>query len=232
MNTVRDCMFPDVVTLSPSTTLLEAIRRVIRQPFGFAVVLDTMALVGLVTEFDLLRWIVAGEDIHQTRIRDLSLSVPQTVQENTPCQALLRLYNHRRFRRFPVLNEEELLSGGITEKQIVASLPRSELMTHYRVSDLLSPHTPVVAPHLPVREAALHMMNWHRGCVLVAESDRLLGVLTEGDLLRFRVSAAWDAESLVGQLPFAPPVTIHPDRSLLFALDLFVRSGHRRIPVV
>ena len=232
MNSVRDCMFPNVITLSPSTTLLEAIRRVMRQPFGFAVVLDNMALVGLMTEFDFLRWIVAGHNIAQARIQDFALSVPQTVREETPCQALLHIYNHRRFRRFPVLNEENVLSGGITEKQIVAALPRSELMAHYRVSDVLLPNTPVVAPHLTYQEVAQQMVTWHRGCVLVAEGDKLLGIVTEGDLLRFRLSTAWDEQALVSQLPLSPPVTIHPDRSLLFALNLFVHSGHRRIPVV
>ncbi|MEO5340007.1 MAG: CBS domain-containing protein [Magnetococcus sp. MYC-9] len=232
MNSVRECMFPDVVALSPRTTLLEAIRRVTRQPFGFAVVLDNMALVGLMTEYDFLRWMVAGSDIATAIIQDFALSTPQTVREDTPCQALLRIYNNRRFRRFPVLNDENLLSGGITEKQIVRSLPRSELMAHYRVSDIVLPHLPVVAPHLGYWEVARQMVTWHRGCVLVAEGERLLGLVTEGDLLRFRVSTEWHDQARIHQLPLSPPVTIEPERNLLFALDLFVNSGHRRIPVV
>ncbi len=232
MTIVRDCMFPDVITLSPSTTLLEAIRRVIRQTFGFAVVLDHMVPIGLMTEFDLLRWVVAGHDIAQVCIRDFSLSIPQTVRENTPCQSLLHIYNNRRFRRFPVLNDENMLSGGITEKQILRSLPRSELMAHYRVSDIMLPNLPVVDAHLSYREVARQMVVWHRGCVLVQEGERFLGVLTEGDMLRFRVGPAWHEQALIDQIPISQPVTIEPERNLLFALDLFVQSGHRRIPVV
>ncbi|MBF0399169.1 MAG: CBS domain-containing protein [Magnetococcales bacterium] len=232
MTIVRDCMFPDVITLSPATTILEAIRRVVRHPFGFAVVLDNMALVGLITEFDFVRWMVAGHDAATSRVRDLTLSMPETVRENTQCQELLQIYNHRRFRRFPVLNDENMLSGGITEKQILRSLPRSELMAHYRVSDIMLPQSPVVSPHLSYREVAQQMVSWHRGCVLVAEEGKILGILTEGDLLRFRVSAGWNEQTLVSQLPLSQPMTIEPDRNLLFALDLFIQSGHRRLPVV
>ena len=232
MNVVHDCMFSGVTTLSPTTTILDAMRRMMRQPPGFAVVLDNTALVGLVTEFDFLRWIVAGHDIKEMHLRDVRLSTPQTVRENTPCQALLHIYNHRRIRRFPVLNEDELLSGGITEKQILKSLPRSKLMVHYRVEDMVVSAPPSVSPDMAYMEVARKMVKWHRGCVLVSEGERLLGMVTEGDLLRFRIRPQWTPDARIDQWPMPKPITIEPDRSLLFALNLFVQSNHRRLPVV
>lgn len=232
MNVVRDYMFPDITTLSPTTTLLEAMRRITRQLSGFAIILDNMTLAGLVTEFDFVRWLVEGFDIAQVRIGDLQLSIPQTVHENTPYQALLHLYNHRRFRRFPVLNDDELLSGGITEKQILKFLPRSELMVHYRVTDSMVSNPPEISSDLIFMDVARKMVQWHRGCVLVSENKQLLGMVTEGDLLRFRLTAQWSSDTMVGQWPLSKPLTIEPNRSLLYALDLFIQSGHRRLPVV
>ncbi|MBF0125948.1 MAG: CBS domain-containing protein, partial [Magnetococcales bacterium] len=72
MSNVRDCMFPDVVTLSPHTTLLEAIRRMTRQTPGFAVVLEQMSLTGLITEYDCIKWLIQGLDPETTRIGSLS----------------------------------------------------------------------------------------------------------------------------------------------------------------
>ena len=232
MNVVSDCMFPDVTTLTPATTLLNAIRRVLRQKLGFAVILDNTRPVGLVTEFDFLRWILSGKDINSVRVGDLPLSVPQMVREDTPCQALLLIYNRRRFRRFPVLNDDELLSGGIMEKQILRSLPRSKLMLYYRVADMVISAPPVVAADMPYMEVVNKMVKWHRGCVLIPEGEGLRGMITEGDLLRFRIGPHWDENSVAGQLPMVKPVTIEPDRDLLFALDLFIKSDHRRLPVV
>lgn len=232
MNIVRDCMFPDVSTLSPTATLLEAVRRVLRGGLGFSVVLDNMNLVGLVTEYDFIRWMVNGYDLSKTKIGDLHVSVPQTVHENTPCQSLFNIYTQRRFRRFPVLNDDELLSGGISEKQILRSLPRSKLMAHYLVSDVVVSAPPILDSNQTVMAVARKMVADHRGCVLIQEGETFLGMITEGDLLRFRVDTAWNPEALVKQLPLVKSKTIEPDRNLLFALDFFAKNGHRRVPVV
>ncbi len=76
MSLVRDCMFPNVATLAPETTLFEAGQRMVRQAPGFAIVLDNMAIVGLLTDFDFIKWIVEGHDPKQIKILDLPSSPP------------------------------------------------------------------------------------------------------------------------------------------------------------
>lgn len=237
MGIVRDCMFPDIATITPGRTLLDAARRMVRHARGFAVVLDGAAssvytLAGLITDYDFIRWMVQGYDPETTRIADLHISAPETVHEDTPCQKLLSIYYQRRFRRFPVLNEDEMLCGGITEKQILASLPRSNLMAHYRVMDVIPGNPPVVAPDLVYMDVARHMVNTHRGCVLVVDGDRFLGMITEGDMLRFRVDPGWNPAATAIQLAKADPLTIEPERDLLYALDRFIAKNHRRMPVI
>ncbi|MEO5331864.1 MAG: CBS domain-containing protein [Magnetococcus sp. YQC-5] len=232
MKIVRDCMFPNVITLSPHTSLLEAIRRMSRQVSGFAVILDNMSLAGLVTEYDCIKWLVQKPDPETIRLGDLPLSVPQIVHENTQCQELLQIYYRRRFRRFPVLNEDELLSGGITEKQILQAFPRSNLLSHYRVADMTAADLPTIPPTLTYWETARHIVQRHRGCVLVQEGEHFLGMITEGDMLRFRISEKWHPDTMAITLAHPHPLTIEPERDLLHALDLFMRTGHRRMPVV
>ncbi len=232
MGIVRECMLPDIATFSPGSMLLDAARGMAQQAIGFAVILDGMDLVGLVTEYDIIRWMVKGHDPETTRIGDLPLSKPQIVREDTACQELLNIYYQRRFRRFPVLNDDEILSGGITEKQILASLPRSNLMAHYRVADVIPGNPPVVAPDWPYMKVARHMMDTHRGCVLILEDDRFLGMISEGDMIRFRVSPEWRPDATAIKLANTDPLTIEPERDLLYALDHFQRTRHRRVPVV
>ncbi|MBF0214293.1 MAG: CBS domain-containing protein [Magnetococcales bacterium] len=232
MKFVRDCMFPNVVTLSPHTTLIEAIRRMTREAAGFAVVLENMELIGLITEYDCVKWMIHGIHPESARIGDLSISVPQIVHENTPCQELLQIYYRRRFRRFPVLNEDELLSGGITEKQLLMAFPRSNLLAHYRVEDMIASDLPTVTPEVTYWEIARQIAQRHRGCVLVREGEIFLGMITEGDLLRFRLDPAWDPQTTARTLARVRLASIEPERDLLYALDLFTRTGHRRMPVV
>ncbi|MBF0339518.1 MAG: CBS domain-containing protein [Magnetococcales bacterium] len=232
MKLVRDCMFPNVATLSPHATLVEAIRRMTRDAAGFAVVLENMNLTGLVTEFDCIKWMIQGVNPDTVRIGDLSISVPQIVHENTPCQELLQIYYRRRFRRFPVLNEDEMLSGGITEKQILRAFPRSNLLSHYRVADMIASDLPILQPDCTYWEIARQIAQRHRGCVLVREGENFLGMITEGDLLRFRVGPEWNPSVTANTLANPRSASIEPERDLLYALDLFTRTGHRRMPVV
>ncbi len=221
-----------LLTLSPNTTLFEAGQSMVRQAPGFAIVLDNMAIVGLVTDYDFIKWIVEGHDPEQIKILDLPSSPPQTVHEATHCQDLLKIYYKRRFRRFPVLNDEEILSGGITEKQILAALPRSNLMAHYLVDDMVVSEPPAVPPDMNYMEVAKRMVSWHRGCVLVMDGDSYIGMITEGDLLRFRVDSNWTPNLLASQMASKASTTISQQADLLQARDLFVLTKHRRMPVV
>lgn len=229
---VRDCMFRNIATFSPNTTLMEAIRTLTRQVPGFAVVLERMGLVGLVTEYDMIQWIDKGLDLENTQLGQLSLSSPHVIHENTPCQDFLRLFNQRKIRRFPVLNEDGILSGGVMEKQILSSLPRSNLLAHYRVSDLIPSPPPLVATSLSYSEVTKKMVKWHRGCVLVMEGETLVGIITEGDLLRTRLREDWSPQLSVQTFMHPKPVTIESDRDLLYAMDFFRTVGHRRLAVV
>ncbi|MBF0614576.1 MAG: CBS domain-containing protein [Magnetococcales bacterium] len=232
MKLVRDCMFPNVVTLAPHATLLDAMRRMTREAAGFAVVLENMEIIGLITEYDCIKWMIQGIQPEQERIGSLPVSVPQIVHESTPCQELLQIYYRRRFRRFPVLNEDEMLSGGITEKQILRAFPRSNLLAHYRVADMIAADLPAIAPDLTFWDIARQMAQRHRGCVLVRTGEQFLGMITEGDMLRFRISAQWNPATTAAALAQARLASIEPEQDLLEALDLFTRTGHRRMPVV
>ncbi|MBF0588217.1 MAG: CBS domain-containing protein [Magnetococcales bacterium] len=233
MPIVRDCMLRNIATFAPSTSLMEAIRRMLRQEIGLAVVLDnSMALTGLFTSFDLIKWMVRGNNLESTTLADVRVSAPIVVYENMNCQDFLKLYNQRRVRRFPVLNDDELLSGGILEQQILASMPRSNLLAHYRISDIMLKKTPIIQKNMVFSDMAKEMVSTHKGCMLICEGKKLLGVITEDDLLRERISESWDPKRPAGDFMQTDPRTIEEDRDLLYAIDFFQRTGLRRVAVV
>jgi large subunit ribosomal protein L28 len=225
-------MFPNLATLTPSTSLRAAMQGFMRQSPGFAVVLDTMTLVGVITEYDLLRWMVQGRDLDRTHLDSLPLSLPETVQENTRCQDLLHLYIQRRIRRFPVVNEDQMLSGGIMERQLLAAFPRSNLLSHYRVRDILVANAPLIELPAPYMDVARRMVTWHQGCVLVHEGMQLRGIVTERDMLRCRLRTDWHPEMSIAEILTVNPVVIRVEDDLLSAVDQMERSGHRRFPAV
>lgn len=229
---VRDCMFPNIAVLSPATTLMEAVRNTVGQKAGFAVVLERTALMGIVTEYDLLKWIAQGKPLATTTLAQLPLSQPHVVSEGDTCQDVLKVYHQRRLRRFPVINADGVLAGGIMERQLLESLPRSNLLAHYRVANLVHTPPPAVPPEMTYLEAVKKAVTWHRGCIMVSMGEKLLGLITDNDLLRARIRGDWQPEMRVDGFMTTNVVTMDPNQTLLYALDTFRQSGWRRFPVV
>ena len=96
---------------------------------------------------------------------------------------------------------------------------------------LLNPRSPLtVAPAATLRQAIEIMREHHVGCVLVAENDRLIGILTERDLL-LKLEGA-DLGRPVSDLMTADPETLSPDDPIAWALNRMSVGGYRHVPLV
>jgi CBS domain-containing protein len=80
-----------------------------------------------------------------------------------------------------------------------------------------------------LREAAQRMVERHVGSILVMDGDRLVGVLTERDVLR--VFAQGDFETSVADAMTTNPETLEPDESLETARRVMLHGGFRHLPV-
>jgi CBS domain-containing protein len=87
-----------------------------------------------------------------------------------------------------------------------------------------------VGPEITLEEAARVMASRRVGSVLVYEGERLVGILTERDILRAVADAALGAT--VGTRMTAHPETIAPDETVERAAVLMLHGGFRHLPVV
>jgi CBS domain-containing protein len=96
---------------------------------------------------------------------------------------------------------------------------------------LLNPRSPLsVTPDAALREAVAIMREHHVGCVLVVDGDRLVGILTERDLLLKMERADLDAP--VSRLMTADPETLEADDPIVWALNRMSVGGYRHVPLV
>jgi CBS domain-containing protein len=86
-------------------------------------------------------------------------------------------------------------------------------------------------PQLPLSEVAQRMTDKDVGAVLVMESGRLVGILTERDVLR-AVAQGIDHSATVADWMTRNPETIGPDESTEHAAVLMIHGGFRHLPVV
>ena len=101
------------------------------------------------------------------------------------------------------------------------------------VADLMVRDVLTVAPSDTIGEAAEKMNAANVGAVVVVEDFvRIVGIVTERDLLRAVASRARAAEARVRQWMTPDPVTIEPDLTVDQAARIMFEHNFRHLPVV
>jgi CBS domain-containing protein len=88
-----------------------------------------------------------------------------------------------------------------------------------------------VAPSDTITEVAQRMVDRNIGAVLVVEGERLVGIMTERDLMR-AVARGLRDDSVVADHMTRHPDTIEPDDTVQHAAVLMIHGGFRHLPVV
>jgi CBS domain-containing protein len=90
-----------------------------------------------------------------------------------------------------------------------------------------------IGPDAPVRDAARLMRDKNVGAVVVVNTGKPLGIITDRDITVAVVAADDDPGTVtVRDVMHRDPTVIHEDKGLFDAVKMFGSSGVRRLPVV
>jgi CBS domain-containing protein len=89
-----------------------------------------------------------------------------------------------------------------------------------------------IEPDRPVAEAIALMRHYRVGCLLVCQSERLVGIFTERDLLRRVLAPGKSLYAPVGLFMTPDPVTVGPKDPVNVAVSRMEEGGYRHLPVV
>jgi CBS domain-containing protein len=129
---VRDIMSPRVISVTPESSVLEAVRLMLQNHVsGLPVVDRSGALVGVVTEGDFLRrseteterkrprWLefllgpsrLADEYVHthSRNVKDVMTPEPITIAEDAGLDEAVQIMEHRRIKRLPVVRDGQVV---------------------------------------------------------------------------------------------------------------------------
>jgi len=95
---------------------------------GLPVVDDKGRVVGVVSEFDLLKAIKEGKKLEQVTAEDIMSKKPICVTENTPVDEIIDLMTKHNIIRVPVLRNDNLV-GVISRCDILSSIVEPEFVT-------------------------------------------------------------------------------------------------------
>jgi CBS domain-containing protein len=100
------------------------------------------------------------------------------------------------------------------------------------LSDIVKPNFITVAPEDTLGEVAERMTRQNTGAVIVKDFGRLIGILTERDMLRAMAARVHTSDARVRQWMTADPVTASPEMDLDEASQVMLDNGFRHLPVV
>lgn len=116
---VRDLMEPDVLTCRRETSTARIASMMTGHNFGsLPVIEEDETLIGIVSEYDLLRLMVQGRDPHKITAADIMTSQIVTVTEELSLESLANLFQDRYVTRIPVVRGRRLV-GIVARRDLI-----------------------------------------------------------------------------------------------------------------
>jgi CBS domain-containing protein len=143
MPTVKDLMTKNVVTIEAGKTVIEAAALMSENDIGDLVIMDNNVPVGIVTERDLVRRVLAEGKSTDTKLSEVMTAPLKVIDPEAPIKEAARRMVNRRIRRLPVIKDNKLV-GIITAADFAKHLSKKTLSddileamgrSHYPVPD-------------------------------------------------------------------------------------------------
>ena len=119
----RDIMTTDVVAVAPDMRLTDAVKLMLhRRISGLPVVDEDGALLGIITEHDLVNYLVSG-NAPRTTVAEVMVREVETYSPDIPVVEIVNDFAARRIRRVPVIVEGKVV-GIISRRDIIREMDR------------------------------------------------------------------------------------------------------------
>ena len=133
------------------------------------------------------------------QVRALMSRQVVTIGTGDSCLEAVTQMQRARVRHLPVVSREGPLVGIVTDRdlrhhlftprlfEVLGSTPVEVLLSGTHVAEIMSTDVITVAPEETVAEAAWTMRKHRVGALPVLEHGRVVGIITEADILRYIV---------------------------------------------
>ena len=190
---VREIMTEQVLTIGNDARIADAVDLIVGKKVGGLPITDAEGvLAGIVTERDVMR--VLSAEKGQGLVEDIMSTSLKVTGPETPIGEATRDMITNRFRRLPVV-KDDVLYGMVTATDILKYLGTGKVFERMvtgnvaevmglPVRTLVSGTLHTIDPTKNINEAAREMLARNVGALPVIEDARLVGLVTEFDLVK------------------------------------------------
>lgn len=173
---VRDIMTTDVVTVTPHTTLRDAIELFAKRHVSGAPVIDGADVVGVVSTSDVLSFEASNPGVPTERDRvewtDLEEEAPESDDIDPEDEPTAEFFTE----------QWDDAGADVSDRMSALASPEWDLLEEHEVEEIMTRKLLAVPPDAPVEEAARLMKRSGVHRVFVTEDRRIVGVVSAIDI--------------------------------------------------
>ncbi len=163
---IKDIMNPSPVIINKKASVLDATKEMKSEKVGSIIIVENGKPIGVLTESDILRKIVAEEkDPSKICVEEVMSKPIITISPDASIEEAVRIMGKHKIRRLPVVDKDKLV-GMVTEKDIMQFSPL--------LLDILEEWAEITKERISYRKTAKFMAGKCEECGML--SDRLVDV--------------------------------------------------------
>lgn len=220
------------VTLPATTPIRQVISALVSAGSKYAVL--TGSVVGIFGTRSLLRALSAGAKLEEPA-GNYATKVP-CINADHPVTEVFVASEQYNVRAVPVCKGNEVIGivearDLINEALALKSAFRKKVALRYSAYDAAPRELITIGPEKTLKEAVDLMVKYNIGFLPVVEGGKLLGVLSESDVMRL-VAQGVDLNTPISVYMNTKPITVSKQSTLREAAELMVKHNIRHLPVI
>lgn len=247
---VTNLMTEKLKTIDKDQNLSDAIKLMGKNKVSRLLVLNTnhdhkKELVGIISERDIARKIGSSklEKKPLARVHVSSVMVKDviTVDENKDLVDVAKLMLDNRIGSVPVMDFEDNLVGIVTKADFL-SLADGRAFDKVPIKEVMSKDVISINPSERVVHGRRLMLDSKVGRLPVIDDDKLVGILTSKDLIKFFIDIKKNVpdiyqknkikEALISDIMSSNPLSANKNESISKADKLMIETGFSGLPII
>lgn len=228
---VKDVMNPHVVSITSSESIQTGARLMSENHISCLAVVDKGVFKGLLTQKTILASIVHEHaTAHTLPVHDHMLPTVTTISPELSVLEASRIAHREQIKWLPVLSGQTIV-GIITQTDLVQALMCLDSFPD--VASIMSSDAVAIHAATSVGDAANIMAERQVSCVVAIQKGKVLGILTEKDLLKIAVKPRENLSDIcVVDLMSFPVIAARPSDSMISASRLMDRMHIHHLVVM
>ncbi|MDY7000201.1 MAG: diguanylate cyclase [Thermodesulfobacteriota bacterium] len=230
---IKEILTPNIISVPPTAKVHEATRVMRESHISCVVAVVGNNPVGIFTERNIVRHVAqGGRDLADCEIQEVMTSPVLTVNQNMYVYEAFNLARVNSVRHLVAVDDNNKMAGIVTQSNITKHLGREFLIKFRNVSHVMNKSLYTVPKDESMQKILPKMADKAISCVIIAEDERPLGILTERDMARMLTDRR-DIEDLkIETIMSSPAHTVEANTPFDEAANLMKEKNIRRLIVV